>query len=75
MIILISSKNNTKGGVFKKKTININLGSIKNCYGSLYVANGKLEQDSHSGNLSALIKQNVQLSYNLIIVLLSIYPS
>lgn len=51
------------------------MGSIKNCYGSLYVANGKLEQDSHSGNLLALIKQNVQLSYNLIIVLLSIYPS
>ena len=51
------------------------MGSIKNCYGSLYVANGKLEQDSRSGNLSALIKQNVQLSYNLIIVLLSIYPS
>ena len=42
------------------------MGSIKNCYGSLYVANGKLEQDSHSGNLSALIKQNaVFISGNL----------
>lgn len=75
MIILISSMNNTKKGIFsKKKSIDINLGSIKIFYGSLYVTNGKLEQYSHSGNLSALIKQNVQLSYNLRIVLLSIYP-
>lgn len=74
MIILISSMNNTKKGIFSKKNIDINLGSIKIFYGSLYVTNGKLEQYSHSGNLSALIKQNVQLSYNLKIVLLSIYP-
>lgn len=73
MIILISSMNNTKKGIISKKNIDINLGSIKIFYGSLYVTNGKLEQYSHSGNLSALIKQNVQLSYNLKIVLLSIY--